>query len=80
LSRIGVADRPFCDPSSVVLSGFGGAECAERGSFSVDTDEGGASVVSQILPENLTLQQNRILCKIERHGNVCASIPLAVNQ
>jgi len=42
---IGAGHRPLGDAPSIVLGGFGGAEFAEIDSFSVDTDEGCASVV-----------------------------------
>jgi len=42
---IAVGDCPLCNASGVVLGCFGGAEFAEIDSFSVDTDEGCASVV-----------------------------------
>ena len=46
LSRCNIADSPFCDALGIVLGGFGGTELPEVDSFSVDTDEGGASVVA----------------------------------
>ena len=45
---IGVADCPFSNAPGIVLGCFGGAEFAEIDSFSVDTDEGCASVVSHL--------------------------------
>jgi hypothetical protein len=47
LSRIVVGgDCPLSNASGIVLLCFGGAELTEVDSFSVDSDEGGASVVA----------------------------------
>ena len=47
LPRIVVGgDCPFSDTPGIVLLCFGGAEPTEVDSFSVDSDEGGASVVT----------------------------------
>ena len=48
LSRCNITDSPFCNALGIVLGGFGGTELPEVDSFSVDTDEGGASVVAHL--------------------------------
>ena len=42
----GISGCPFCNAPGVVLVGFGRTEPTEVDSFSVDSDEGGASVVA----------------------------------
>ena len=46
--NIDISGCPFSDTPGIILRGFGRAEFTEVDSFAIDTDEGGASVVSHL--------------------------------